>query len=92
MLKYPLLRRLFMLRWFNRRMRGIQILFLLIPGMNLIMEIGVRWTKFGEHPNFGYFLLALLVTLGGAVAMFVLDIFWCLFFHHLILAVSDKQL
>ncbi len=81
-----------MLRWFNRRMRGLQILFLLIPGMNLVMEIGLRWTKFGEHPNFGYFILALFTTIGGLAIMLIIDIIWCLFFHHLILAVSDKPL
>ena len=81
-----------MLRWFNRRMRGIQVLFLLIPGMNMVMEIGIRWTKFGEHPNAGYFLLALFTTIGGMFIMLVIDFIWCLLFHHMILAVSDKAL
>lgn len=90
MIKYPKLGRFFVLHWFNRRMRGIQILFLFIPILNWIMEIGVRWSKFADHPNFGYFLLALLVTFGG-VAIAYLDIIWCLFFHHLIFAVADDE-
>ena len=81
-----------MLRWFNRRMRGIQILFLLIPGMNFVMEIGTRWAKFGENHHIGYFLLALFTTIGGFSIMLFIDFFWCLFFHHPILAVSNKEL
>lgn len=80
-----------MLRWFNHRMRGIQILLLLIPIVNWIMEIGVRWSKFAETPKFGYFLLALFVTLGG-LAIAYIDLIWCLFFHHLIFAVSILDL
>ena len=81
-----------MLRWFNRKMRGIQILFLLIPGMNFVMEIGLRWNKFGEQHNFGYFMLALFTTIGGFSIMLIIDFIWCLLFHHPILAVSDKEL
>ena len=80
-----------MLRWFNRKLRIIQILLLLIPILNWIIEIGVRWSKFAETPNFGYFLLALLVTFGG-IAIAYIDFIWCLLFHHLILAVSIYDL
>lgn len=80
-----------MLSWFNRRMRGIQILFLIIPIVGFIFEIGVRWSKFADHPNFGYFILALFATLGGFSILFALDILWCLFFHHMILAVADDE-
>lgn len=80
-----------MLGWFNRTMRGIQILFLLIPIANIVFEIGIRWSKFADHPNFGYFLLALFATLGGFSVLILLDIIWCLFFHHMILAVADDE-
>lgn len=80
-----------MLSWFNHRMRGIQILFLLIPIANIIFEIGVRWSKFADHPNFGYFILALFTTLGGFSVLFLLDMIWCLFFHHMIFAVADYE-
>lgn len=80
-----------MLSWFNRRMRGVQILFLLILPIGIIFEIGVRWSKFADHPNFGYFILALFATLGGFSVLLVLDIIWCLFFHHMILAVADDE-
>lgn len=78
-----------MLGWFNRLPRGVQILLLLIPIVNFIFEIGVRWAKFINHPNVGYCLLAVFTTLGGFSILFVLDILWCLFFHHMILAVEE---
>lgn len=80
-----------MLRWFNRKMRGIQILLLLIPILNWIIEICVRWNKFGETPRFRYFILALFVTLTG-MAIGYLDALWCLLFHHLIFAVSEDDI
>lgn len=80
-----------MLRWFNHRMRGIQILFLILPITDLIFEIGVRWSKFIDHPNVGYLLLAIFATLGGFSVLIVLDIIWCLFFHHMIFAVVDDE-
>ena len=72
-------------------MRIIQILLLLIPIVNWIFEIGIRWNKFGEKPNFGYFILALLVTFTG-MAIGYLDAIWCLLFHHLFCAVSEYDL
>ncbi|MCQ2792510.1 MAG: hypothetical protein MJ208_03190 [Bacilli bacterium] len=80
-----------MLRWFNRQMRGIQILLLILPIVNWVIEIGVRWSKFIEKPGIGYCVLAILVSIGG-MAIGFLDAIWCLLFKHLIFAVSEKDL
>ena len=80
-----------MLRWFNHRARGIQILLLLIPIVNFVFEIGNRWAKFIDRPKFRYLILAIFVTLGGFSMMFLLDIIWCLFFHHMIFNVLEED-
>ena len=74
-----------MKKWFNSQPRLIQIIVLLIPFVNWIMEIGVRWGNWLEKRGLLRFLLALLVTVGGLVFGWI-DLVWCLLFKHLIFA------
>ncbi len=74
-----------MKKWFNKQSRIIQILLLLIPVVNWIIEIGVRWSNWAEKRGFLRFLLAIIVTLFGIVFGY-LDLIWCLLFKHLLFA------
>jgi preprotein translocase subunit SecY len=72
-------------RWFNRLPRLVQIILLLIPGVNWVMEVGVRWCKFAHEGGFIRLIIALVVTIGGFFIGW-LDAIWCLIFHHMLFA------
>ncbi len=69
--------------WFNKQSRLIQIILLLIPGVNWITEIVVRVTGVIEKPTLGN---VLGVIFGIIIPVFGwLDLIWVLLFKHLIL-------
>ena len=74
-----------MAKWFNSQSRLVQIILLLIPFVNWIMELGVRWSHFLEKKSIVSLIVAILVTFGGLFVGWI-DLIWCLLFKHLILA------
>ena len=72
-------------KWFNKQSRLVQILLLLIPGVNWVTEIGVRWSVALRKKDLVHFLVAVLVTFFG-LAFGWLDLVWILLFNHLVLA------
>ena len=72
-------------KWFNKQSRLVQILLLLIPGVNWVTEVLVRWSVALRTKGLLHILLAVLVTIGG-LAFGWLDLVWVLLFNHLILA------
>ena len=71
--------------WFNKQNRLVQILLLLIPGVNWVVEILIRWSAFLHTKSLLTLLFAILVTFCGFVFGWV-DLDWCLLFTHLIFA------
>ena len=71
--------------WFNKQPRLLQIILLLIPGVNWIVEVLVRWSAFLSSKSLLTLLFAILVTFVG-IAIGLLDCIWCLLFKHLIFA------
>lgn len=71
------------MKWFNSQSRLVQIVLLLIPFVNWVVELYVRWTAFVAKQSLLRFLLAILVTVGG-LAFGWIDLIWCLLFKHLI--------
>lgn len=74
-----------MATWFNNQSRLVQILLLLIPVVNWIVEVLVRWSAFFKTKNIVTGLVAVLVLFFG-LAFGWIDVIWCLFFKHLIFA------
>lgn len=72
-----------MAKWFNSQSRLVQIILLLIPVVNWIVEICVRWSHFLAKKSLLSLVLALVVTFIGVVWGWV-DLVWCLLFKHLI--------
>ena len=70
---------------FNNMPRLLQIILLLIPGVNWVVELIVRWSAFGHKSGLIRLIIALVVTITGFFIGW-LDAIWCLIFHHLILA------
>ena len=72
------------MKWFNGLPRLVQIILLLIPGFNWVVEIIVRVSAVIEKTNTGNILgliFGIIIPVFGW-----LDLIWCLLFHHLILA------
>lgn len=70
---------------FNKQSRLVQVLLLLIPFVNWVTEILVRWSKALRTKNVIDVVLAVVVTVFGVVFGWV-DLVWCLLFKHLLLA------
>ena len=74
-----------MAKWFNSTPRLLQFILLLIPGVNWVIEVLVRWDNAINRKSVFRLLLALFVTLFGVVWGWI-DLIWCLLFHHMTLA------
>ena len=72
------------MKWFNRQSRLLQIILLLIPGVNWITEILVRLTSLFQKPSLRNLLGFILAVLVGFAFGWV-DLIWVLLFNHLIL-------
>ena len=74
-----------MAKWFNKQSRLVQIILLLIPVVNWVVEVLVRWSAFLKKGNPITLITAIVVTFFG---LFIgwLDCIWCLLFKHMIFA------
>lgn len=70
-------------KWFEKQSRLVQILLLLIPFVNWIVEVLVRWSHALNRGSLIKVLIALFVTMFGLVFGYI-DLIWCLLFKHLI--------
>lgn len=71
--------------WFNSLPRLAQLILLLIPGVNWVIEILVRWSSFIHTKSVLALIFAILVTFFG-FGFGWLDLLWCLLFKHMICA------
>ena len=71
-----------MAKKFQKLPRLVQILLLLIPGVNWITEIVVRVSALFEKPDLRNILGAILALVFGLILGW-LDLIWCLLFKHL---------
>lgn len=70
--------------WFNKQSRLVQVLLLLIPIVQWVVEIYVRVTAVLQKPTVGNILglvFGLIIPVFGW-----LDLIWVLLFNHLVLA------
>jgi hypothetical protein len=71
--------------WFNSLPRLFQIILLLIPFVNWVVEILVRWSSAISRKSVVSLVVAVLVTFCG-LAFGWIDLVWCLLFKHMIFA------
>ena len=74
-----------MARWFNSQSRLVQIILLIIPVVNWIVEVCVRWSAFLKNKSIITLITAIIVTFLGVFVGW-LDAIWCLLFKHMIFA------
>lgn len=53
--------------WFNRQSRLVQLLLLLIPGVNWVVEIMVRWSTYFQKGGTVRLVVSIIVTFLGLV-------------------------
>ena len=70
--------------WFNKQSRLVQLLLLLIPGVNWITELVVRWSTWLKKGGLIRLVVSILVTFFG-FAFGWLDLVWVLLFKKLFL-------
>lgn len=71
--------------WFNKQSRLVQLLLLLIPGVNWITEIVVRWSTFFKKGGLLRLIICILVTIPSGVVVGWIDLLWVLLFKKLFL-------
>ena len=69
--------------WFHKQNKLIQVILLLIPVINWIMEILVRWSAFLKKGGAVRLVVSLVVTIFGVVIGW-LDAIWTLITNKLI--------
>ena len=74
-----------MQKWFNSQSRLVQILLFIIPFVNWVVVIVVRWDKALKTKDGLDLVVAVVVTIFG-VPFGWIDLVWVLLFNHLILA------
>jgi hypothetical protein len=72
------------MKWFNSQSRLVQLILLLIPGVNWVVELVVRVSALLEKPNAEH-ILGFVLAIFGFILGWV-DFIWVLLFKHLILA------
>ena len=75
-----------MKKWFNKQSKLVQLLLLLIPFVNWVVEFLIRWEKALKTKDLLDIIVAIIVTFGVGILLGILDFIWVLLFGHLILA------
>lgn len=65
--------------------RLVQIILLLIPGVNWVTEVLVRWSHALRTESLIKYVIAIVVTIPSGIIIGWLDAIWCLLFGHLFL-------
>ena len=87
--------------WFNKQSILVKIILLLIPGVNWIVELLVRWSSVLRTKNIVYVLIAIFITsmplsfvyafwkivviIIGGI-LYLIDLLWVVLFNHMFLA------
>ncbi|MBQ9098728.1 MAG: hypothetical protein IJY50_04785 [Clostridia bacterium] len=71
--------------WFNKQSRLVQLLLLLIPFVNWVTELIVRWSTFAKKGGLLRLIICLIVTFGGGIILGYIDLIWVLLFKKLCL-------
>ncbi len=72
------------MKWFSKQSKLVQVLLLLIPVVNWITELVVRWSTWNKKGGLLRLIICLVVTFGGIVIGW-LDAIWVLLTGHLLL-------
>ena len=83
-MKLHSIRRYIEMTWFNKQSRLVQLLLLLIPGVNWVVELMVRWGTWLKRGGLLRLIICLVVTVAGLVVGWI-DFIWVLLFKRFFL-------
>ena len=66
--------------WFNKQNRIVQLLLLIIPFVNWVTEVLVRWSTWSKKGGLVRRVMCLIATFGGGIILGFLDFVWVLLF------------
>lgn len=69
-------------KWFHSQSKLIQILLLLIPFVNWVMEVGVRWSAWFKKGGVLRLIICILTIPGGIIIGWI-DMIWIALFNKL---------
>lgn len=72
-------------KWFHSQNKLIQVILLLIPIVNYIVEILVRWSAFLKKGGLIRLIVCIIVTIPTGIIIGWLDAIWTLLFNKLLL-------
>ena len=70
--------------WFHKQNELIQVLLLIIPVVNYIVEILVRWSAFIRKSGILRLVICIIVTIPTGIIIGWLDAIWTLLFNKLL--------
>ena len=70
--------------WFNKQSRLVQLILLLIPGVNWLVEVVVRWSTWLKKGGLIRLIICIITIPAGAIFGW-LDFVWVLLFKKLFL-------
>ena len=74
-----------MAKWFYKQNILVQIILMLIPGVNWVVELCVRWSAWTSRHTLPTLICAILTIPFGIIFGWV-DLVWLLLFRHLLFA------
>lgn len=74
-----------MAKWFYKQSFLVQLLLLIIPGVNWVVELGVRWSAYFKSGNLLTLIFAIITIPAGMIFGWV-DLVWLLLTGHLLFA------
>ena len=73
------------MKWFKKQSRLVQFLLLIIPFVNWVTELVVRWDTWLKKGGLLRLIICLIVTFGGGLILGYIDLIWVLLFKKLFL-------
>ena len=60
-------------KWFNKQSLLVKFLLLLIPGVNYVVEILLRWSQWSKKQSVVRLIIALIATIPTGIALGLID-------------------
>lgn len=60
-------------KWFNKQGRLVQVILLLIPVVNWVVEVCIRWPQWSKKQSLIRLILAIIVTIPSGIAVGLID-------------------
>jgi hypothetical protein len=74
-----------MKKWFKKQSKLVKCILLLIPVVNWVVEVLIRWPHALKKKTLISYLLAIIVTIPTGIAVGLIDCIWVLLFNKMIL-------